>query len=63
MLFVTNFLATSAKPTIILYKTCLVRSKGRLVFLGGISQSLFVERTPLATQAHKQAVLTAIGFA
>ena len=51
MLFMTNLLATSAKPTIVLHKTCLVRSKDRLAFLGGIAQSLFVERKPLATQA------------
>ena len=62
MLSMTNLLATSAKPTIVLHKTCLVRSKGRLAFLGGIAQSLFVERSSLATQAHKQAVLTTIGL-
>ena len=58
----TNLLATSAKPTIILHKTSLVRSKCRLAFLGGIAQTLFVERSSLATQAHKQAVLTTIGL-
>ena len=62
MLFVTNLFATSAKPTIVLYKTCLVRSEGRLAFLGGIAQSLFIERSSLATQSHKQAVLTTIGL-
>jgi hypothetical protein len=63
MFFVTNMLATSAKLTIVLHKTGLVRSKGRLAFLGGIAQSLFIERTSLATQAHKQVVLTTTGFA
>ena len=62
MLFVTNLLATSAKPTIVLHKTCLGRSKGRLAFLGGIAQSLFVEKNSLAAQAHKHAVLTTIGL-
>ena len=62
MLFMTNLLATSAKPTIVLHKTSLVRSKGRLAFLGGIAQSLFVERRSLAIQAHKQVVLTTIGL-
>jgi hypothetical protein len=46
-----NLLASIAKPTIVLYKTSLVRSKGYLAFLGGIAQSLFVERKSLATQA------------
>jgi len=63
MLFMTNLLATSAKSTIVIHKTSLVRSKGHLVFLGGIAQSLFVERCSLATQAHKQMILTTIGFA
>ena len=62
MLFMTNLLATSVKPTIVLQKTSLVRSKGRLTFLEGIAQSLFVERSSLANQAHKQAVLTTIGL-
>ena len=62
MLFVTDLLATSAKPTIVLHKTSLVRSKGRLAFLRGIAQSLFVERSSLVNQAHKQAVLTTIGL-
>jgi hypothetical protein len=62
MLFMTHLFATKAKPTIVLQKTSLVRSKGRLAFLGGIAQSLFVERSSLATQAHKQAVLTTIGL-
>ena len=62
MIFMTNLLATSAKPTIVLHKTSLVRSKGRLAFLGDIAQSLFVERSSLATQAHKQAALTTIGL-
>jgi hypothetical protein len=63
MLFMTNLLAISAKPTIVLYKTSLVRSKGRLAFLGGIAQSLFVERSSLATLAYKKAIFTTIGFA
>ena len=62
MLFMTNLLVTSAKLTIVLHKTSLMRSKGRLAFLGGIAQSLFLERSSLATQAHKQAVLTTIGL-
>jgi hypothetical protein len=40
----TNLLVTSAKPTIVLHKTSLVRSKGHLAFLGVIAQSLFVEK-------------------
>ena len=43
----TNLFATSAKPTIVLHKTSLIRSKCRLAFLGGIAQSLFVERSLL----------------
>ena len=58
----TNLLATSAKPTIVLHKTSLMRSKDHFAFLEGIAQSLFVERSSLATQAHKQAVLTTIGL-
>ena len=58
----THLLATNAKPTIVLHKTSLVRSKDRLAFLGIIAQSLFVERSSLATQAHKQVVLTTIGL-
>ena len=50
MLFMTNLLATSAKPTIVLHKTSLVRSKGRIAFLGGIAQSLFVDRSSLVTK-------------
>jgi hypothetical protein len=63
MFFVTNLLATSAKTTIVLHKISLVRSKGHLAFLRNIAQSLFIERCPLATQAHKQEVLSTIGFA
>ena len=51
LLYMTNLLATSAKLTIVLHKTSLVRSEGRFAFLGGIAQSLFVERKSLATQA------------
>jgi hypothetical protein len=61
-LYVTNLLATFAIATIVLHKTSLVRSKSSLAFLGGIAQSLFVERSSLATQAHKQAVLTTISL-
>jgi hypothetical protein len=63
MLFVTNLLATIAIPAIVLHKTNLMRSKDNLAFLGGIAQSLFIERCSLATQAHKQVVLTTIGLA
>ena len=45
MLFMTNLLATSAKLTIVLHKIDLVRRKGRLAFLRGIAQSLFIERS------------------
>ena len=38
LLFMTHLLTTSAKLTIVLHKTSLVRSKGRLAFLGGIAQ-------------------------
>ena len=62
MLFMTNLLATSAKSTIVLHKISLVRSKGHLAFLRDIAQSLFIERSFLATQAHKQAALTTIGL-
>ena len=58
----TNLLATSVKPTIVLHKISLVRSKGRLAFLGGIAQFHFIEISSLATQAHKQVVLTTIGL-
>ena len=58
----THLLATSAKPSIVLHKTSLMRSKGRFAFLGGIAQFLFVERSSLATQAHKQAVLITISL-
>jgi hypothetical protein len=63
MLFMTNLLATIVILAIVLHKTSLVRSKDGLAFLGGIAQSLFVERSSLATQAHKKAVLTTIGLA
>jgi hypothetical protein len=62
MLYVTNLLATFAIPAIVPHKTSFVISKDGLIFLGDIAQSLFVERCPLATQAHKQAVLTTIGL-
>jgi hypothetical protein len=55
-------LATLAISTIVPHKTSFVISKCGLAFLGDIAQSLFVERCPLATQAHKQAVLTTIGL-
>jgi hypothetical protein len=58
----TNLLANLAIPAIIPHKTSFVISKGDLAFLGDIAQSLFVEICPLATQAHKQAVLTTIGI-
>ena len=51
LLYMPNLLASIAKPTVALHKTSLVSHKGRLAFLGGIAQSLFVERKPLATQA------------
>ena len=56
-------LASNAKPTIALHKASFGSSKGRLAFLGGIAQSLFVKREPLATQALQQAGLTVIGLA
>jgi hypothetical protein len=62
LLYVTNLLATFAIATIVLHKTSFVRSKSGLAFLGVIAQSLFVERSSLATQAHKQAVLTTISL-
>jgi hypothetical protein len=63
MLFVTNLLAISAKPIFVLHKISLMRRKGHIAFLGGIAQSLFVERRcSLATQEYKQVVLTTIGF-
>jgi hypothetical protein len=62
LLYVTNLLATFAIPTIVPHKTIFVISKGGLTFLRDIAQSLFVERCPLATQTHKQAVLTTIGL-
>jgi len=55
-------LASFAIPAIVLHKTIFVRSKGGLAFLGVIAQSLFIERSSLATQAHKQAVLTTISI-
>ena len=36
-LSMTNLLATTAIPAIVLHKTSLMRSKGRLAFLEGIS--------------------------
>jgi predicted secreted protein len=62
LLYVINLLATFARATIVLYKTSLVRSKSSLAFLEVIAQSLFVERSSLATQAHKRAVLTTISL-
>jgi hypothetical protein len=46
-----NLLASIAKLTITLHKANFVSCEGRLAFLGGIAQSLLVERKPLATQA------------
>jgi hypothetical protein len=51
MLYMPNLLASIAKPTIALHKARLWSSKGHLAFLGGIAQSLFIKREPLATQA------------
>jgi hypothetical protein len=48
---VPSLLASIAKPTIALHKVRLVGYKGRLAFLGGIAQSLFVEKKFLAAQA------------
>jgi hypothetical protein len=62
LLYVTNLLVDFAIPTIVPHKTSFVISKGSLAFLGDIAQSLFVERCPLAIQAHKQVVLTTIGL-
>jgi hypothetical protein len=62
MLYMTNLLATFAIATIVLHKSSLVRSKSGLTFLGVIAQCLFVERSSLATEAHKQAVLTTISL-
>ena len=62
LLYMPNLLASIVKLTIVLHQTILVRSKGRLAFLGGIAQSLFVERSSLAIQAHKQAVFTTINL-
>jgi hypothetical protein len=53
LLYVTNLLATFTIATIVLHKMSLVRSKNGLAFLRVIAQSLFVERSSLATQAHK----------
>jgi hypothetical protein len=61
-LYVTNLLATFTIPIIVPHKISFVISKGGLAFLRDIAQSLFIERCPLATQTHKQAVLTIIGF-
>jgi hypothetical protein len=58
----TNLLATFAILAIVSHKTSFVISKGGLVVLEDIAQSLFIERCPLDTQAHKQAVLTTIGL-
>jgi hypothetical protein len=46
LLYVTNLLALFAIPAIVLHTTSIVRSKYGLAFLGGIAQSLFVERYP-----------------
>jgi hypothetical protein len=62
LLYVINLLVTFAIATIILHKMSLVRSKSGLAFLEVIAQSLFIERCPLATPAHKQAVLTTISL-
>ena len=51
LLYMPNLLASIAKPTIALYEVRLWSSKGRLAFLRGIAQSLFVKREPSATQA------------
>ena len=37
LLYMPNLLASIVKLTIVLHKTSLVRSKGRLAFLGGIA--------------------------
>jgi hypothetical protein len=60
LLYVTNLLTSLVIPAISPHKTSFVISKGSLASLGDIAQSLFVERCPLATQAHKQVVLTTI---
>jgi hypothetical protein len=62
LLYVTNLLVTFAIATIVLHKASLVRSKSSLAFLGVIAQSLFVERSSLAIQTYKQAVLTTISL-
>jgi hypothetical protein len=62
LLYVINLLATFAILAIVPHKTSFMTSKGGLAFLGDIAQSLVVERCPLATQAHKQVVLTTIGL-
>jgi hypothetical protein len=59
---VTNLLAHFAIATIVLHKMSLVRSKSGLAFLRVIAQSLFVERSSLATQAPKKEVLTTISL-
>jgi hypothetical protein len=59
---VTNLLVIFAIPDIVPHKTSFVISKGSFAFLEDKAQFLFVERCPLATQGHKQAVLTTIGF-
>ena len=50
LLYMPNLLASIAKPTIALHKASFGSNKGCLAFLGGIAESLFVERKSLATQ-------------